>query len=114
VAADMPLAFLLGELKWIRFAHQIHFAIAMTSRKDVSPANNMVVYVIVGVLVLWALSRLFPVVTKAKATEPIMQLNQLYTIEQAFTFEHGRSSQHLGELDSEREKLIADGGQSRY
>ena len=74
----------------------------------------MVVLVIVGVLVLLALPRLLPIVTKAKTTEAKLMLKQLYTLEQSYKFEHDRYSQTLGETGFEREKLISQGGQARY
>ena len=74
----------------------------------------MVVLVIVGVLVLLALPRLMPVVTKAKTTEAKLQLKQLYTMEQSYKFEHDRYSQAIGDIGFEQEKLVAQGGQARY
>lgn len=74
----------------------------------------MVVLVIVGVLVLLALPKLMPVVTKAKTIEAKLQLKQLFTLEQSYKFEHDRYSQSLGEIGFEQEKLIAQGGQARY
>jgi type IV pilus assembly protein PilE len=74
----------------------------------------MVVLVIVGVLVLLALPKLMPVVTKAKTTEAKLQLKQLSTLEQSYKFEHDRYSQSLGDVGFEHEKLVAQGGQARY
>jgi type IV pilus assembly protein PilE len=74
----------------------------------------MIVLVIVGVLVLLALPKLMPIVTKAKTTEAKLQLKQLQTLEQAYKFEHDRFSTTLGEIGFEQEKLIPQGGQARY
>lgn len=74
----------------------------------------MVVLVIVGVLVLLALPKLMPVVTKAKTTEAKLQLKQLYTLQQAYKFEHDRYSNTLSEIGFEQEKLVTEGGQARY
>lgn len=74
----------------------------------------MVVLVIVGVLVLLALPRLMPIVTKAKTTEAKLQLKQLFTLEQSYKFEHDRYSQSLGDIGFEQERLVAQGGQARY
>lgn len=74
----------------------------------------MVVLVIVGVLVLLALPKLMPVVTKAKTTEAKLQLKQLYTLQQAYKFEHDRYSNAPGEIGFEQEKLVTEGGQARY
>jgi type IV pilus assembly protein PilE len=74
----------------------------------------MVVLVIIGVLVLLALPKLLPIVTKAKTTEAKLMLKQVYTLEQSYKFEHERYSQALGEIGFEQEKLIEQGGQARY
>jgi type IV pilus assembly protein PilE len=67
----------------------------------------MVVLVIIGVLVLLALPKLLPLVTKAKTTEAKLALKQLYTLEQTHRFEIDRYTKNLQEL-------ISDGGQARY
>jgi type IV pilus assembly protein PilE len=74
----------------------------------------MVVLVIIGVLVLLALPRLLPIITKAKTTEAKLQLKQLFTLEQTFKFEHDRYTRSLAEMGFEQEKLISEGGQARY
>lgn len=79
-----------------------------------SLAELMVVLVIVGVLVLLALPKLMPIVTKAKTTEAKLQLKQLHTLEQSYKFEHDRYSRGLSDIGFEQEKLVAQGGQARY
>ncbi len=74
----------------------------------------MVVLVIVGVLVLLALPKLLPVVTKAKTTEAKLMLKQVYTLEQSYKYEHDKYSQVLSEISFEQERLVSDGGQARY
>jgi type IV pilus assembly protein PilE len=74
----------------------------------------MIVLVIIGILVLLALPKLMPVVTKAKATEAKLQLKQVHTLEQAYKFEHDRYSTSLSEIGFEQEKLVSQGGQARY
>ena len=74
----------------------------------------MVVLVIIGILVLLALPRLLPLVTKAKTTEAKLMLKQIYTLEQSYKFEHDRYSSALSEIGFEQDKLIAQGGQARY
>jgi type IV pilus assembly protein PilE len=74
----------------------------------------MVVLVIIGVLVLLALPKLLPLVTKAKTTEAKLALKQLYTLEQTHRFEIDRYTKNLQELGYEENKLISDGGQARY
>lgn len=74
----------------------------------------MIVLVIIGILVLLALPKLLPVVTKAKTTEAKLQLKQLFTLEQACKFERDRYSSSLSEIGFDQEKLVPQGGQARY
>lgn len=74
----------------------------------------MVVLVIVGVLVLLALPKLMPVITKAKATEAKLQLKQIYTLQQTYRYEYDHFSTSLAEIGFEQEKLVREGGHARY
>lgn len=86
----------------------------ISQERGFSLTELMVVLVIIGVLVLLALPRLLPIVTKAKTTEAKLMLKQVYTLEQSFKFEHDRFSTSLEEIGFEQEKLVTDGGQARY
>src|SRR5713101_7151784 len=86
----------------------------LRSADGFSLTELMVVLVIIGVLVLLALPKLLPIVTKAKTTEAKLMLKQVYTLEQSFKFEHDRYSNILNEIGFEQEKLVAQGGQARY
>ncbi len=79
-----------------------------------SMTELMVVLVIIGVLVLLALPRLRPVVTKAKMTEAQLMLKQVYTLEQSYKFENDRYSQSLTDIGFEQEKLVTESGRARY
>jgi len=74
----------------------------------------MVVLVIIGVLVLLALPRLLPIVTKAKTTEAKLMLKQVHTLQQTFKFENDRYASALSDIGFEQSKLVTDGGQARY
>ncbi|MBI2417896.1 MAG: type II secretion system protein [Ignavibacteriales bacterium] len=74
----------------------------------------LVVLVIIGILVLLALPRLMPIVTKAKATEAKLALKQLYLLEKSHKFEFDKYSDNLAEIGFEQEKLISEGGTARY
>jgi type IV pilus assembly protein PilE len=84
------------------------------SEDGFSLTELMIALVIIGVLVLLALPKLLPVVTKAKTTEAKLMLKQLYTLEQSYKFEHDRYSLALSEIGFEHEKLVSAGGQARY
>ena len=87
---------------------------AFSSEPGFSLTELMIVLVIIGILVLLALPKLMPVVTKAKATEAKLQLKQVHTLEQAYKFEHDKYSTSLSEIGFEQEKLVSQGGQARY
>jgi type IV pilus assembly protein PilE len=87
---------------------------SFTREDGFSLTELMVVLVIVGVLVLLALPRLLPVVTKAKTTEAKLMLKQVLTLEQSYRFEHDRYSLSLPDIGFEQEKLITQSGQARY
>jgi len=74
----------------------------------------MIVLVIIGILVLLALPKLLPIVTKAKTAEAKLMLKQVYTLQQSYKYEHDRYSLQLGEIGFEQEKLVSQGGQARY
>jgi type IV pilus assembly protein PilE len=74
----------------------------------------MIVLVIIGVLVLLALPKLLPLVTKAKTTEAKLMLKQVYSLEQAYKYEHDRYSTVLTDIGFEQSKLVTEGGQARY
>ena len=87
---------------------------SVASNSGFSMTELMVVLVIIGVLVLLALPKLRPVVTKAKTTEAKLMLKQVYTLEQSFKFENDKYSASLTEIGFEQEKLTTEGGQARY
>lgn len=74
----------------------------------------MVVLVIIGVLVLLALPKLMPLVTKAKTTEAKLMLKQVLTLEQSFKYENDKYTTSLSEIGFEQQKLISENGQARY
>jgi type IV pilus assembly protein PilE len=84
------------------------------SEAGFSLTELMIVLVIIGILVLLALPKLMPVVTKAKTTEAKLMLKQVATLEQAYKFEHDRYGKALEEIGFEQEKLTSEGGQARY
>jgi type IV pilus assembly protein PilE len=86
----------------------------LRSQHGFSLTELMVVLVIIGVLVLLALPKLLPLVTKAKTTEAKLMLKHVYTLEQSYKFENDRYTAALPEIGFEQTKLITEGGQARY
>jgi len=84
------------------------------NNRGFSLTELMVVLVIIGVLVLLALPKLLPLVTKAKTTEAKLMLKQVITLEQSYKFENDRFSASLTDIGFEQTKLINEGGQARY
>ncbi|HEX3074884.1 MAG TPA: type II secretion system protein [Ignavibacteriales bacterium] len=74
----------------------------------------LVALVIMGILVLLALPRLMPIVTKAKTTEAKLNLKQVYMLEKSYKFEFDKYSENLAEIGFEQETLITESGTARY
>jgi len=74
----------------------------------------LVVMIIIGILVLLALPRLMPLISKAKSTEAQLQLNHLYTLEKSYFYMYSKFSDDLGELGFEQETLVTEDGNANY
>jgi len=74
----------------------------------------LIVLVIVGILVLLALPRLMPLISRAKASEAQVQLGHIQMLENNYFFTYSRFSDNLDEIGFEQEKLVTDGGSANY
>jgi type IV pilus assembly protein PilE len=74
----------------------------------------LVVLVIIGILILLALPRLMPLISKAKSTEAQLQLGHVYTLEKNYFYLQSKYSANLADIDFEQEKLTTDGGTANY
>lgn len=74
----------------------------------------LVVLVIVGILVLLALPRLMPLISRAKSTEAQLQLGHLHTLEKSQFYLKSKYSSSLEEIGYEQEKLVTEGGTANY
>ena len=74
----------------------------------------LVVLVIIGILVLLALPRLMPLISRAKSTEAQLQLGHLHTLEKSYFYLKSKYSNSFDEVGFEQEKLVTDGGAANY
>lgn len=77
-------------------------------------AELLVVLCIIGILVLIALPKLMPLISKTKSTEAQLQLGHLYTLEKSYFYLHSRYSDDLEEIGFEQETLVTEGGSANY
>lgn len=74
----------------------------------------LVVLIIVGVLILLALPKLMPLISKAKSTEAQLQLKHIYTLEKTYFYMHSKYSNNFNDIDFEHAKLVSEGGTGNY
>lgn len=74
----------------------------------------LVVLVIIGILVLLALPKLMPLISKAKSTEAQLQLGHMHTLQKNFFYMKSKYSASLEELGFEQEKLVTQNGSANY
>lgn len=74
----------------------------------------LVALVIIGILILLALPRLMPLISKAKSTEAQLQLKHLHTLEKTYFYLHSKYSVSFEDIGFEHEKLSTEGGSANY
>jgi type IV pilus assembly protein PilE len=74
----------------------------------------LVVLVIIGILVLLALPRLMPLISKAKSTEAQMQLGHLHALQKGYFYMYSRYSDDLEEIGFEQVALVTENGTANY
>ena len=74
----------------------------------------LVALVIIGILILLALPRLMPLISKAKSTEAQLQLEHIHTLEKTYFYLHSKYSTDFDEIGFEHEKLSSEGGSANY
>ncbi|HEX3007374.1 MAG TPA: type II secretion system protein [Bacteroidales bacterium] len=74
----------------------------------------LVVLVIIGILVLLALPKLMPLISKAKSTEAQLQLGHLFTLEKNYFYTKSKYGSVFEEIGYEQEKLVTQGGTANY
>lgn len=74
----------------------------------------LVVLMIIGILILLALPKLMPLISKAKSIEAQGNLTQLYNMQRNYFFMHSKYSNDLNVIDFIAPKKINEGGRSNY
>ena len=74
----------------------------------------LVVLIIVGILILLALPKLMPLISKAKSTEAQLQLQHIHTLEKSYFYIHSKYSPDFEEINFEHAKLVSEGGSGNY
>ncbi|NBG64764.1 type IV pilin protein [Acidiluteibacter ferrifornacis] len=74
----------------------------------------LVVLVIVGILILLALPRLMPLISKAKGTEAQLQLEHIHTLEKTYFYTYSKYTENFDDLGFEQSPLVTNGGTANY
>jgi len=75
----------------------------------------LVVLVIIGILILLALPKLMPLVTRAHALEAKNALKMVQTLEKTYFYEYSKYTQDLETIGFEQEEPVTeDGGTAKY
>ncbi|MAS87465.1 MAG: general secretion pathway protein GspG [Micavibrio sp.] len=74
----------------------------------------LVVLVIVGILILLALPRLMPLISKAKGTEAQLQLEHIHTLEKTYFYTYSKYTDSFDDLGFEQSPLVTNGGIANY
>jgi len=82
--------------------------------KAFSLTELLIVLAIIGILILLALPKFLPLISKAKSTEAQIQLKHIYTLEKNHFYVHSKYSYDFVELGYEHPALVTDGGTANY
>jgi type IV pilus assembly protein PilE len=74
----------------------------------------LIVLVIIGILILVALPRLMPLISRAKSMEAQLQLNHVHMLQKNYFYLHSHYTDDLNRLGFEQELLITEGGTANY
>lgn len=82
--------------------------------KALSLMELCVVLIIVGILVLVALPKMTPMISKAKSVEAQLQLSHLFTMEKSYFYMNSKYSASIAELNFEQAALVNAGGTANF
>lgn len=88
--------------------------VVQKSLRGFTLTEMLVVLVIISILVLLALPKLMPLVTRAKSKEAQVALGMVKTLENSYKLENDRYSDDLKTIGFEQEKLVSQGGSAKY
>jgi len=74
----------------------------------------LVVLIIIGILVLLALPKLMPLISKAKSTEAQLQLEHVHTLQKSHFYMYSKYSTDFEEIGFEHVALVSEGGSANY
>jgi len=89
-------------------------ALASKKLRGFSLTELLIAMVILSVLVLLALPKLYPLVTKAKTKEAQIALATVKALQDAYKLEHDRFAATTEELGFVQEKTVSEGGTAKY
>lgn len=82
------------------------------------PAFNLqemlIVLAIIGILLLIAMPKLMPLISKAKAIEAQAQLKQIHNMQILYSYSYSKFSGDFNEIDFEAPKTVKEGGTANY
>lgn len=83
--------------------------------KAYSLTELLIVLVIIGILVLLALPRLMPLISRTRSVEAKQMLGHLHALQKTYFYERSRFSDNLTEVGFEQERLATEeGGAANY
>ncbi|MBN2833707.1 MAG: prepilin-type N-terminal cleavage/methylation domain-containing protein [Candidatus Delongbacteria bacterium] len=82
--------------------------------KAFSLTELLIVLAIIGILILLALPKFLPLISKAKSTEAQIQLKHIYTLQKNYFYVHSKYTYDFIELGYEHPDMVTDGGTANY
>ena len=74
----------------------------------------LIVLAIIGILLLLAMPKLMPLISKAKSLEAQTQLKQIHNMQLLYSYTSSRFSDSFEQIDFEAPRTVKDGGTANY